>query len=123
MPPMKSTLLLLASAAALFAAPPTYKVVSKIKIGGAASWDYVYVDSANHRLYVSHGTQTEVIDTSTDKVIGTIPDTNGVHGIAIAADLGKGFTSDGRDNAVTVFDIKTNMVLGGKIKTGTNPDS
>jgi DNA-binding beta-propeller fold protein YncE len=126
---MKSTLLLLASAAALVvvpnvsAAPPTYKIVSKIKIGGAASWDYVYVDSANHRLYVSHGTQTEVIDTSTDKVIGTIPDTNGVHGIAIAADLGKGFTSDGRDNAVTVFDIKTNKVMGAKIKTGTNPDS
>src|SRR5271169_2290163 len=119
---MKMFLLLLAAAMA-FAAPPAYKVVGKIKIGGAGRWDYVYVDSANHRLYVSHGTQTEVIDTSTDKLIGTIPDTNGVHGIAIAADLGKGFTSDGRDNAVTVFDIKTNKVMGSKIKTGTNPDS
>ena len=57
----------------LRAAPPTYKVISKIKIGGAGAWDYVYVDSANHRLYVSHGTQTEVIDTATDKVVGTIP--------------------------------------------------
>lgn len=123
---MKSTLLLVFAAAAALtinAAPPTYKVVGKIKIGGAGSWDYVYVDSANHRLYVSHATQTEVVDTTTDKVIATIPDTNGVHGIAIAADLGKGFTSDGRDNAVTVFDIKTNKVLGSKIKTGTNPDS
>src|SRR5580692_6681039 len=117
---MRSTLLLIAAASVAFAAPPTYKVLSKIKIGGAGSWDYVYVDSANHRLYVSHNTQTEVIDTTTDKVIATIPDTNGVHGIAIAADLGKGFTSDGRDNAVTVFDIKTNKVLGAKIKTGTN---
>src|SRR6202167_3315078 len=122
---MKSTLaLVLAVAAALtlHAAPPTYKIVSKIKIGGAGNWDYVYVDSANHRLYVSHGTQTEVIDTTTDKLVGTIPDTNGVHGIAIAGDLGKGFTSDGRDNDVTVFDIKTLKVLS-KVKTGQNPDS
>src|ERR1700682_3378166 len=94
-------------AAALFGAAPTYKVLTKIKIGGGARWDYAFLDSANHRLYVSHGTQTEVIDTATDKVIGTIPDTNGVHGIAIADDLGRGFTSDGADNDVTVFDLKT----------------
>jgi YVTN family beta-propeller protein len=119
---MKTSLLLIAAAVAAMAAPPAYKVASKIKIGGGGSWDYVYVDSANHRLYVSHGTQTEVIDTSTDKVIGAIPDTNGVHGIAIAADLGKGFTSNGRDNDVTVFDIKTLKVLT-RIKTGQNPDS
>jgi YVTN family beta-propeller protein len=118
---MKPSLFLIL-ATAVMAAPPTYKVVNKIKVGGAGSWDYVYVDSANHRLYVSHGTQTEVIDTGTDKIIGTIPETNGVHGIAIAADLGKGFTSDGRDNDVTVFDIKTLKVLN-KIKTGQNPDS
>ena len=122
---MKTSLLLLPTlfvTTAAFAAPPTYKVASKIKIGGAGSWDYVYVDSANHRLYVSHGTQTEVIDTSSDKVVGTIPDTNGVHGIAIAADLGKGFTSNGRDNDVTVFDIKSLKVIT-RIKTGQNPDS
>src|SRR6201996_4480565 len=118
---MKS-LLLLAFAAAAIAAPPTYKVVGKIKIGGAGRWDYVYVDSANHRLYISHGTQTDVVDTSTDKVVGTIPETNGVHGIAVAADLGRGFTSDGGDNDVTMFDIKTLKVIS-KIKTGQNPDS
>src|SRR5271167_4681168 len=122
MSPMRSTLLLAVFATAVFAAPPTYKVVSKIKIGGAGNWDYVYVDSANHRLYVSHGTQTEVIDTTTDKLVGTIPDTNGVHGIAIANDLGRGFTSDGTDNDVTVFDLKTLKVLS-KVKTGTNPDA
>ena len=105
-----------------FAAPPAYKVLTKIKIGGTGGWDYVYVDSANHRLYVSHATQTEVIDTTTDKLVGTIPGTNGVHGIAIANDLGKGFTSDGRDNDVTVFDLKTLKVLS-KIKTGQNPDA
>ncbi len=114
--------LLVAAAAMVFAAAPSYKVVNKIKVGGAARWDYAYLDSANHRLYVSHATQTEVIDTATDKVVGTIPDTKGVHGIAIANDLGKGFTSDGGDNDVTVFDVKTLKVLG-KIKTGQNPDA
>jgi DNA-binding beta-propeller fold protein YncE len=116
------TLLLLAFTVAAIAAPPSYKVLTKIKIGGPGQWDYVQVDSANHRLYVSHATQTEVVDTNTDKVVGTIPDTNGVHGIAIANDLGRGFTSDGRDNDVTIFDLKTLKVLG-KVKTGTNPDA
>jgi len=118
---MKVSLLLIFTAA-LYAAPPAYKVVGKIKIGGGARWDYAFLDSNNHRLYVSHGTQTEVIDTSTDKLVGTIPGTNGVHGIAIAEDLGKGFTSDGGDNDVTVFDLKTLKVTG-KVKTGQNPDA
>jgi DNA-binding beta-propeller fold protein YncE len=110
------------AAVTLSAAPPTYKVVNKIKVGGTGGWDYSYVDSANHRLYVSHNTQTEVIDTATDKVVGHIPDTNGVHGIAIANDLGKGFTSNGRDNDVSVFDLKDLKVLS-RIKTGQNPDA
>lgn len=118
---MRKLLVFVFSVAAI-AAPPSYKVIGKIKIGGAGRWDYVYVDSANHRLYVSHATQTEVVDTSTDKVIGTIPGTTGVHGIAIANDLGRGFTSDGMDNDVTVFDLKTLQVIT-KVKTGTNPDS
>jgi DNA-binding beta-propeller fold protein YncE len=117
---MKALLALVAVSA--FAASPTYKVQTRIKIGGTGGWDYVCVDSANHRLYVSHATQTEVVDTATDKLIGNIPGTNGVHGIAIANDLGKGFTSDGRDNDVTIFDLKTLKVLG-KTKTGQNPDA
>jgi len=116
----RSVLLLLAVAA--FAAPPAYKIADKIKIGGAGQWDYPQMDSANHRLYVSHGTQTEVIDTSTGKLVGTIMGTNGVHGIAIANDLGRGFISDGRDNDVTVFDLKNLMVIT-KVKTGQNPDA
>src|SRR5580704_3492705 len=116
------TLLTVILATAAVAAPPTYKVVNRIKIGGGVRWDYAYLDSNNHRLYVSHGTQTEVIDTNTDKLVGTIPGTNGVHGIAIAADFGKGFTSDGGDNDVTVFDLKTLKVLS-KVKTGQNPDA
>jgi DNA-binding beta-propeller fold protein YncE len=114
--------LIFAFAAVAAAAPPAYKVVGHIKIGGANRTDYTFCDSANHRLYVSHGTQTEVIDTSTDKLVGTIPDTQGVHGIAIAPDLGKGFTSNGTTNNVTVFDIAALKVTG-KINTGQNPDS
>ncbi|MDQ1471270.1 MAG: hypothetical protein QOJ99_2750 [Bryobacterales bacterium] len=112
----------LALGAAAFAAPPAYKVVSKIKIGGGTRWDYVYIDSANHRLYVSHGTQTEVVDTTTDKLITTIPDTKGVHGIAVADDLGKGFISNGQTNDVTIFDLKTSKATG-NVKTGANPDA
>ena len=122
---MKSTLpltLAALAAATVFAAPPAYKVVNKIKIGGGGRWDYAYLDSASHRLYVSHGTQTEVVDTATDKLVGTIPGTTGVHGIAVANDLGRGFASDGGDNDVTVFDLKTLKVLS-KVKTGQNPDS
>src|ERR1035437_4371790 len=130
LPPISSCLmrkgmrkfLLLAAATVAFAAPPAYKAINKIKIGGPPRWDYAYLDSANHRLYVSHATQTEVVDTATDKLVGTIPDTKGVHGIAIANDLGKGFTSDGTDNDVTVFDLKTLAVLS-KVKTGQNPDA
>src|ERR1700756_1759112 len=110
------TRLLLVFAIAAFAAAPTYKVVGKIKVGGGVRWDYAYLDSANHRLYVSHGTQTEVIDTATDKLAGTIPDTRGVHGVAVANDLGRGFTSNGGDNDVTVFDLKTLKALS-RIKT------
>lgn len=117
---MRASLLLIVAMTAF--AAPAYKVIAKIKVGGGTRWDYCYLDSASHRLYVSHGTQTEVIDTASDKVIGTIPGTTGVHGIAIANDLGKGFTSDGGDNDVTVFDLKSLKVLS-KVKTGQNPDS
>lgn len=114
--------LILALAFAAFAAAPQYKLLNKVKIPGGVRWDYAYLDSTAHRLYISHGTQTEVLDTATDKLIGTIPDTKGVHGIAVAGDLGKGFTSDGGDNDVTVFDLKT-LAVTGKIKTGQNPDA
>jgi DNA-binding beta-propeller fold protein YncE len=118
---MKYTLLL-ALAPLAFSAAPTYKVLSKIKIGGATRWDYVFVDSTNHKLYVSHTTQTEVVDTTTDKVVATIPNTAGVHGIAVALDLGKGFTSNGTSNDVTIFDLKTSKETG-RVKTGQNPDA
>jgi YVTN family beta-propeller protein len=120
---MKKTLLLILSVAA-FAAAPAYKVLSKIHVGGAVRWDYAFLDSNNHRLYLAHSgaNQVDVIDTTSDKVIGNIPGTTGVHGVAIADDLGLGFASDGTDNDVTVFDMKT-LAVKTKVKTGTNPDS
>jgi hypothetical protein len=104
------------------AAPTGYHITGEIKIGGEGGWDYLTVDSAARRLYVSHNSHVVVIDIDTNKVVGDIPDTPGVHGIAIADDLGKGFVSNGRGNNVTIFDLKT-LKATGKAATGENPDS
>ena len=115
-------LLLLAASVDVFAATPAYKLADTIKLGGEARWDFIYADNSQHRLYVSHGSQTEVIDTQTNKHIGTITDTGGVHGIAVANDLGLGFTSNGKSNTVTVFDLGS-LKLRSTISVGTNPDA
>jgi DNA-binding beta-propeller fold protein YncE len=99
-----------------------YKVTKTIAVGGDEGWDYVTVDSAERRLYVSHGSHVVVLDADSDTIVGDIPDTQGVHGIAIAADAGRGFTSNGRANTVTMFDLKTLKTIG-TVKTGTNPDA
>ena len=91
-------------------------------MGGDEGWDYVAVDSDARRIYVSHGSRVVVLDADSDAVTGEIADTQGVHGIAIASDLGRGFTSNGRANTVTIFDLKTLSNLG-TIKAGTNPDA
>ncbi len=98
-----------------------YKVTKSIPVPGAGGWDYLAVDSDNRRLYVSHGNVVDVLDLDSSKVVGQIPNTNGVHGIAIAPDLGRGFVSAGRDNQVVIFDLKSLKKLG-TAKTGTNPD-
>jgi DNA-binding beta-propeller fold protein YncE len=109
------------------AAPPPpgasgYKVVKTVPIGGEGGWDYVYVDSDARRVYISRGTHTIVMNADTYAVEGDIPDTQGVHGIAIASDLGRGFTSNGRTNDVTIFDLKTLKAIG-KVQTDGNPDA
>lgn len=107
----------------LLAATPTgYHIVNQLRIGGEGGWDYLTVDSAARRLYVSHATHVVVVDIDADKVVGDIPDTPGVHGIAIAPQLNKGFISNGRGNNVTIFDLKTLKVLG-TAATGENPDA
>lgn len=109
--------------AAALATAQDYKVIGKIEIGGpAAFWDYLTTDSGAHRLYVSNGTRVVVVDTQSGKMIGEIPDTPGVHGIAIAQHLGKGFISCGRANKVVVFDLKT-LKATSEVATGSNPDA
>lgn len=102
-------------------AAPSYKLIKTIPIAGDSGWDYLIADSENRRLYVSHGTEVDVLNLDTDAVAGKIPNTNGVHGIAIANDLKRGFVSDGRDNQVTVFDLGTLATLS-TVKAGSNPD-
>jgi hypothetical protein len=99
-----------------------YHVIKTVPVGGDGGWDYVYVDSDARRVYVSRGTHTMVLDADTYAVVGDIPDTQGVHGVAIASDLGRGFTSNGRTNDVTIFDLKTLKAIG-NVKTDGNPDA
>jgi YVTN family beta-propeller protein len=99
-----------------------YKLLSKIKVGGTGGWDYITLDPVNRRLYASHGAIVEVIDPDAGKVVGQITDLHGVHGIAVAPDLNKGFISNGQSNSVTVFDLKT-LQKTGEPATGRNPDA
>jgi DNA-binding beta-propeller fold protein YncE len=108
--------------AVVFAAATGYHIVGEIQIGGEGGWDYLTADSAARRLYVSHGTHVVVVDLDSNKVVGDIPDTPGVHGIAIAPELSRGFVSNGRGNNVTIFDVKT-LKAAGTVPTGENPDS
>lgn len=99
-----------------------YHLLKKVTLGGEGFWDYLICDSANRHVFVSHGTHVIVVDADTYAVVGDIPDTQGVHGIALAPDLGRGFTSNGRSNNVTIFDLKTFKILG-TVATGQNPDA
>jgi DNA-binding beta-propeller fold protein YncE len=121
MKPMQKTFALALVVAAAFAAEG-YKVLSKIKIGGEGRWDYATMDNAGRRLYVSHGTSVEVVDVDAGKIVGTIAGLHGVHGIAIAPDLNKGYITNGQTNSVTVFDLKT-LAKTGEPATGKNPDA
>jgi DNA-binding beta-propeller fold protein YncE len=111
----------LSTASALQAAD--YHVVKRVKVGGEGGWDYLTVDAEAKRLYLSHSTQTEVVDLDKDAVVGKIANTAGVHGIALARDLGRGFTSNGRADAVTVFELKTLEPVGTVAVGGKNPDA
>ncbi len=110
--------------AAIAVADPAagYKLEKSVAVEGNGGWDYLIVDPVGRRVYVSHGTRVEVLDADTFESKGQIPDTAGVHGIAIAAELGHGFTSNGRANSVTMFDLKTLKRLA-TIKTERNPDA
>jgi len=119
----RSTLLILTCTFLVAAAcAAEYSVTRKIPIAGQGSWDYLTVDEANRRLYVSHGTQVEVLDVDSGAIVGKIENTLGVHGIAIAADIGRGFVSDGQSSTVTIFDLKTLKTIA-EVPAGKKPDA
>src|ERR1043165_8597588 len=113
-------------AALLFpvAASAQYRVVKEIHIGGPTRFDYLSVDTSNHRLFVSHGTETVAIDLDRDTVYGVVKNTPGVHGAAFAPELNRGFTSNGPDTTVPVFNLKTLAEIARvKVTGGRNPDA
>jgi DNA-binding beta-propeller fold protein YncE len=119
---LASSLLLLPVAPAS-AQGTTYKVVRRIPVAGEGGWDYLRVDPDAKRIYLSRGAHMTIVDEVSGKVLGDIPNTEGIHGVALVQDLGKGFTSNGRANTVTVFDLKTLKPTGEIKVTGENPDS
>jgi YVTN family beta-propeller protein len=100
-----------------------YKIVNKFHIEGDGGWDYLNVDESTGRIFVSHSTIVQVIDEKDGRLLGTIPDTKGVHGIAIAPDLNKAFISNGRDSSVTIIDLKSLAFITKVPVTGQNPDA
>lgn len=112
-----------ASVAVFGQGDPGYKIVQKVAVGGDGGWDYLTVDAAARRLYVTRGTRVMVFDADSLKPVGEIPNTAGVHGVALAPDLGRGFVSDGRANSVTIFDTKTLATLQEVAIEGKNPDA
>ena len=101
----------------------SYHVARRIAAGGEGGWDYLVADAQNRRLYVTRGSHVMVFDMDRDSLIGDIPNTPGVHGVALARNLSRGFTSNGRDSSLTVFDLKTLQVEKVVRITGRNPDA
>jgi len=99
-----------------------FHVLTDFPVHSSGGWDYITVDGATKRVYASHGMQVNILDAVTGDSVGYIPDTKGVHGIAIATEFNKGYTSNGRGNNISVFDLKTNQVLK-QVNAGTNPDA
>jgi YVTN family beta-propeller protein len=117
-----AAVLLFGAAMAIAAAAPGYHVVKTYKLGGEGGWDYLTTDASARRLYISRSTKVLVMDVDSGKTVGEIADTPGVHGIALAPDLGRGFVSNGRENTVSIFDPAT-LKTSSKVKVGQNPDA
>jgi YVTN family beta-propeller protein len=120
--PRTTILLATLLALAALAEGTDYKVVKTWKLGGDGGWDYLTADSTGHRLFIARATRVMVVDTKSGKQVGEIPETNGVHGIALDPAIGRGFTSNGREDTVSVFDLKS-LAVEKKIKVGSGPDA
>jgi DNA-binding beta-propeller fold protein YncE len=99
------------------------RVIARMKLGGDGGWDYLSVDAQRHHLFVSRGDRVLVVDVAQAKPVGTVADTQGVHGIAVAQDLRRGFTSNGKAASVTAFDLDTLKTVATINGTGLNPDA
>jgi len=100
----------------------TYQFIKEIPVPGDGGWDYLSIDVDARRLYAAHSDHIDVIDIDHNKVIGTIADTPGVHGFALAHELGRGFASDGETSQISIIDLKTLATIS-RITTGTGPDA
>jgi YVTN family beta-propeller protein len=118
---IKSALILLSFAMVTFQGGSGYKVETRYPVPGNGGFDYVTIDSAARRVYLSHGTQVEVVNADNGKLVGTITDTPGVHGVALAPEFKHGFTSNGRENKVSIFDPATLQLIK-KVDVGKGPD-
>src|SRR5258708_3200422 len=98
-----------------------YAISGRIPLEGDGGWDYLFADSVNGQLYVSHGTEVDVVDLASEKPTAKITGMKRIHGIAVANDLNRGFISDGGDDAVIIFDLKSHAVIQ-KVPAGKNPD-
>jgi DNA-binding beta-propeller fold protein YncE len=115
-------LTVLVAGTAALAAPPGYHLLKTVPVPGNGGWDYLTVDGTARRVYVSHGSEVVVLDADSCEIKGTIADLKGVHGIAVAPDLDRGFISNGQANNVTIFELKTLKKVG-TVETGKNPDA
>ncbi len=113
----------LSAAAPVASQSSGYHLTRHIPVAGDGGWDYLTFDTAYSRIFISRGTHVQVLDPRSGSLVGDIPNTGGVHGIALAYELGKGFTSNGRDTTVTVFDLKTLAPTATVRVTGANPDA
>jgi DNA-binding beta-propeller fold protein YncE len=99
-----------------------YHVAKTFEIGGDGGWDYVNIDATSNRLYIARATRVMVVDVESGKLVGELPGTNGIHGVALVNKLGRGVTSNGKDNSATIFDLKTLTPIA-TVKTGEKPDA
>lgn len=123
--PLSGTLtlgVLLVAGIPVRAADSPYHLLKEIPVGGEGGWDYLSVDSGARRLYVTHTSKVVVIDLDKEEVVGEITDTPGVHGFALAPELGRGFSSNGQESKASIVDLKTWKTLS-KVPTGANPDA
>lgn len=124
---MRVTTRIIAMAAPLLLAAgpsqPGYRLVRRVLLGGEGRWDYLTFDAPRHRLFISHGTEVLVVGGDTGNILGVIPNTDGVHGVALAQDLGRGFTSNGKANTVTEFDLASLKPVRQIAIAAQNPDA